>query len=122
MKITSFISSSPLTNAPHRYIEYIHIGIIVSGIGEFKIDCIGKNNNGQSFTLVMKEVPECIAKSCDVSNWEAEKGNLIDSREVEEAISASMTDADCTFNSAGKVTGVLVFAVTSFAAAALMFF
>jgi hypothetical protein len=113
MKITSFISSSLNLNV------ISNIGIIVSGIGDVRMNCSVK---GQSITVVSKEVPECLANSCDVSNWEAEKANYFKSGEIEAAFSAEL-GASCSIHSAGsKVTGVLALALTSFAAAALMFF
>jgi hypothetical protein len=125
MKTTSFLSSSLNLNV------ISNIGIIVSGIGDVRMNC---NVKGQSITVVSKEVPECLANSCDVSNWEAEKANLFNSGKFEADFSAEL-GGSCSINSAGskvtggstnsagsKVTGVLALALTSFAAAALMFF
>ena len=70
---------------------------------------------------------ECIGASCDLSIWESEKkqvqanhlsqaNSMINGMEGEGVPSG----LQCTFNSAGKVTGVLAFAITS-AAAILLF-
>jgi len=86
----------------------------VSGVGDVSLTC---SLNGETISVSSKGVPECIATSCDVTNWEAEKDQLFDEgvKEVEALFEAF--GMECTFNSAGKVTGMLALAVTSVAAA-----
>ena len=90
------------------------LGQIVSGVGDVSLTC---TLNGQTISVLSKGVPECIATSCDVNKWEAEKDQVFDEavKEVEAMLGAF--GMDCTFNSAGKVTGMLALAVTSVAAA-----
>jgi hypothetical protein len=93
--------------------QYYYAGQTVSGLGDISITC---NANFQTITLNMKETVECIAASCDVSNWEAEKKLLLDQRIEEAKAIAGAEGMACTIRSAGKVNGVgsvLVFTVTS---------
>ncbi len=86
----------------------------MSGVGDVSLTC---SLNGETISVSSKGVPECIATSCDVTNWEAEKDQLFDEgvKEVEALFEAF--GMECTFSSAGKVTGMLALAVTSVATA-----
>ena len=69
--------------------------------------------------------PTCIGASCDLSIWESEKKqvqaqNLEQAKAMMNGMEGMPSGLQCTFNSAGKVTGVLAFAITS-AAAILLF-
>ena len=108
-----------LTNSPSPLQSTItyNVGQIVSGHGDISMSC---SVNGQTFSVVSKGVPECIATSCNVTNWESEKGELFGEAANElETLFAAM-GMQCTINSAGKVTGMLALAITS-AAAFLLF-
>ena len=50
--------------------------------------------------MKQKGVPECLATSCDVTNWEAEKDEMFDEtvEEIETALEAY--GMECTFNRA----------------------
>ena len=79
---------------------------------------------GESITVVSKEIPECLAKSCDLSNWETDKGQIFDDSAGELETAFSELGIYCRINnasSAGKVTGVLTLALTS-ATTAIVFF
>jgi len=72
-----------------------------------------------------KNIPSCIGASCDLSIWESEKKqvqaqNLEQAKAMMNGMEGMPSGLQCTFNSAGKVTGVLAFAITS-AAAILLF-
>ena len=72
-----------------------------------------------------KNTPSCIGASCDLSIWESEKKqvqaqNLEQAKAMMNGMEGMPSGLQCTFNSAGKVTGVLAFAITS-AAAILLF-
>ncbi len=72
------------------------------------------------------KLPTCIGASCDLSIWESEKKQELQAQVLDEAkaiingVEGMPSGVQCTFNSAGKVTGVLAFAITS-AAAILLF-
>lgn len=82
------------------------------------------NANFQTVKLNMKDTVKCIAASCDLSNWEAEKKLLLDQMIEEAKALAGAEGMACTIKSAGKVNGVgsvLVFTVTSVVAILLLF-
>ena len=54
-----------------------HVGQIVSGVGDISTTC---TLDGEIFSISQKGLPECIATSCNVTNWEAEKDQLYDQR------------------------------------------
>lgn len=59
----------------------------MSGVGDVSLTC---TLNGQTISVLSKGVPECIATSCDVNNWEAEKDQAFDEavKEVEVMLEA----------------------------------
>ena len=85
-------------------------GQVVSGFGDISFTC---TLNGQTISGTQNGIPACIAASCDETNWEEEKDQLFD--EMETLFEG--LGMQCTFNSAGKVTGMLALAITSVAAA-----
>ena len=71
-------------------------------------------------SMSQKGIPKCIAASCNVTKWEAEKDKVADGSEMlSRFLFEALTGADCSNNSAGKVTGMLALAATSVAAAIL---
>ena len=95
-----------------------HIGQIVSGVGDISLTC---TLNGQAISMSQKGTPQCIASSCNVTKWEAEKDQVAYGSEMLLGLSfEALYGADCSNNSAGKVTtGMLALAATSVAAAIL---
>ncbi len=89
-------------------------GQVVSGYGDISFTC---TLNGQTISGTQNGIPNCIAASCDETNWEAEKDQLFDEAAKELETLFEGLGMQCTINSAGKVTGMLALAVTSVAAA-----
>lgn len=67
----------------------------MSGVGDVSLTC---TFNGQTISVLSKGVPECIATSCNVNNWEAEKDQAFDEavKEVEAMLEAFGMDVPST--------------------------
>ena len=90
-------------------------GTTVSGVA-LNMDCKAE---GESMSVSMAAVPECLDASCDVSQWEGHKDQLLAEQAAEMESMLAMMGMECTISGAGKLgAGVLAFALAS---AALFF-